>query len=112
MINEGVTTILDANNVSAYILDFMAFLKIITDIPSTYEDLAWLVIKQVHTGCIRVVIVADTYRPVSIKMQERDGRGRSNRIIINSVKSRTSCDFRELLSNDENKSKLIALTFE
>ena len=75
MINEGVTTILDANNVSAYILDFMAFLKIITDIPSTYEDLAWLVIKQVHTGCIRVVIVADTYRPVSIKMQETDGRG-------------------------------------
>ena len=52
MINEGITTIPDANIVSAYILDFMAFLKIITDIPSTCEDLAWLVIKQVPTGCI------------------------------------------------------------
>ena len=112
MINEGITTIPDANIVSGYILDFMAFLKIITDIPSTCEDLAWLVIKQVPTGCIRVDIVADTYRPVSIKMQEIDGRWRSNRIIINSVKSRTSCDFKEFLSNSESKSKLITLTFE
>ena len=37
------------------------------------------------------------YRPVSIKMQERDGRRRSNRIIIKSVKSRIPCDFKEFL---------------
>ena len=45
-------------------------------------------------------------------MQERDGQGRSNRIICNSVKSRTPCDFKEFFSNGENKSKLIALIFE
>ena len=90
----------------------MALLRRITDIPSTYEDLAWRVIKLIPTGYNEVDIVADTYRPVSIKMQERAGRGRSNRIIINSVKSRTRCDFKEFLSNGETKSKLITLIFE
>ena len=85
MINENITTIPDTNKVSAYILDFMAFLRTITDID----------------------IVADMYRPVSSKMQERDDWGRSNCIIINSVKSRTPCDFKEFLSNGENKPKLI-----
>ena len=50
MINENITTIPDTNKASAYILDFMAFLRTITDID----------------------IVADMYRPVSSKMQERD----------------------------------------
>ena len=85
MINENITTIPDTNKVSAYILDFMAFLRTITDID----------------------IVADMYRPVSSKMQERDDWGSSNCIIINSVKSRTPCDFKEFLSNGENKPKLI-----
>ena len=40
MINENITTIPHASEVLAYILDFMAFLRTITDIPSTYEDLA------------------------------------------------------------------------
>ena len=109
MINENITIIPDTNKVSVYILDFMAFLRTVTDISSTYEDLAWRVIKQVPTGYNRADIVADTYRPVSIKMQERDGQGRPNRIIINSVKSRTPCDFKDFLSNGENKSKLITL---
>ena len=54
-------------------------------------------------------MVTHTYRAVSIKMQERDGQGRSNSIITNSVKSITSCDFKEFLSNGENKSKLKTL---
>ena len=82
------------------------------NIPSTYEDLAWHVTKRIPTGYNRVYIVTDTYRPVSFKLQERDGRGRSNHIIINSVKSRTPCDFKEFLPNGENKSRLITLTFE
>ena len=40
MINENITTIPHASKVLAYILEFMAFLRTITDIPSTYEDLA------------------------------------------------------------------------
>ena len=112
MINENITTIPDTNKVSVHILDFMAFLRTITDIPSTYKDLAWRIIKQISTGYNRVDLVADTYRPVSIKMQDRDGRGRANRTIINSVKSRTTCDFKVFLSNGENKSKSVTLIFE
>ena len=112
MTNENITTNLYNNKVSAYTLDFMAFLRTLTDIPSTYQDLAWCVIKEIPSGYNQVDIAADTYRPGSIKMQKRDGQGRSNWIILNSVKSRNPCDFKESLSNGENKSKLIALIFE
>ena len=75
--------------------------------------MVWHVIRQIPTGYNRVDIVTDTYRTVSIKLKERDGQGRSNRIIIiNLLKSWTTCDFKDFLSNDENKSKLITLTFE
>ena len=72
IINENIITIPDTNKVSAYILDFMLFknnyrhsIKI--------EDLEWHVIKEIPTGYNRVDIVADNYKPVSIKMQVRDG---------------------------------------
>ena len=47
----------DTKKVSTYILDFMAFLRTITDIPSTYEDLTWCAIKQIPTGYNQVDIV-------------------------------------------------------
>ena len=71
--------------------------------------MARCVIKLIQTDYNRVDIVADAYKAVSIKMQRRVGQGRSNHIVNNSVKSRTPCDFKEFLSNSENKSKLIAL---
>ena len=55
------------------IFQILCFLKTITDIPSRYEDLEWHVIKEIPTGYNRVDIVADNYKPVSIKMQVRDG---------------------------------------
>ena len=109
MIDQDISIIPEINKVSAYILDFIVFLITITDILSTLEDLEWRVKKQIPAGHNWVDIVTHTYRPVSIKMQEQDGRGRSNSIITNSVKSRTPCDFKEFLSNGENKSKLITL---
>ena len=102
MIDQDITIIPEINKVSAYILDFIVFLITITDILSTLEDLEWRVKKQIPAGHNWVDIVTHTYRPVSIKMQEKDGRGRSNSII-------TNCDFKEFLSNGENKSKLITL---
>ena len=105
IINENTTIIPDTSKVLVYILDFIAFERTVTDNPSIFEDLTWRVIKQIPIGYNRVDIVADTYRPVSIKMQERDCR-------LWSVISRTTCDFKEFLSDGENKSKLITLIFE
>ena len=39
MINENITTIPDTNKGSAYIVDCMAFLRTLRDIPSTYKDM-------------------------------------------------------------------------
>ena len=107
VISEDICTIRDTSKISAYILDFMALLKTITDTSSTYEDLPWRVIKQIPTGENRVDIVADTYRPVSINMQLR-----YNRVMINSVKSKIPSDFKQFLSNGDNKSKLVNRIFK
>ena len=84
-------------------------LRTITNISSTYEGLVWCVIRLIPTDYNRVDIVADAYKAVSIMIQQRVGRGRSNHTVNNSVKLRTPCDFKEYLSNGENKSKLITL---
>ena len=103
-------TISDTNKVSAYILDFMAFLRTITDILSTYQDLAWRVIKQIPTGYNRVDIIADTCRPVSIKMQEimvEAGRIASSLTQLNQEPLVISRNFCQMV-----KTKLITLIIE
>ena len=57
----------------------------------------------------RVDIVADTYRNVLIKAGEKESRGRSDKVIIKSTKSKVSKDFQDFLGNGENKNKLIDL---
>ena len=44
----------------------MALVRTITNIPGTYEELTFQLIRLLSTGYKRVDIVADTYREVSI----------------------------------------------
>ena len=56
-----------------------------------------------------MVIVADFYRIVSIKAGEREIRGRNDRVIIKSTKSKVPKDFQAVLRNGKNKNRLIDL---
>ena len=47
--------------VSAFIVDMMASVRSITQVPETYEDLTWKFLQQLPSGHSRVDIVADTY---------------------------------------------------
>ena len=54
-------------------------------------------------------IIADTYRETSLKNNERDGRGVSNKVIMYSASSRIPRKFTENLRNGDNKTRLIEL---
>ena len=54
-------------------------------------------------------IIADTYRENSLKNNERDSRGVSNKVIIHSASLRKPRNFTELLKNGDNRSRLIEL---
>ena len=54
-------------------------------------------------------IIADTYRENSLKNNERDSRGVSNKVIIRSASSRIPRNFTEFLKNGGNKTRLIGL---
>ena len=59
----------------------------------------------------RVDLVADTYRDISIKLEERENRNSPSRVIIGSIKSKGPKDVRNFLSNNENKTQLMQLIF-
>ena len=97
------------SEVIAYVVDLMALVRTITNIPGTYEELTFQLIRLLPTGYKRVGIVADTYREVSIKDPERHKRGCADKVLIRSAKSKVPRNFNEFLQNGENKTRLIDL---
>ena len=97
------------SEVIAYVVDLMALVRTITNIPGTYEELTFQLIRLLPTGYKRVDIVADTYREVSIKDPERRKRGCTDKVLIRSAKSKVPRNFNEFLQNRENKTRLIDL---
>ena len=83
-----------------------------TEIPDTYEDLAWKLVKMLPLGYSRIDIVCDTYQEKSLKSYERNKRGVSSKIIVQSHKSKIPRDFKGFLKNGDNKTRLTELVRE
>ena len=94
---------------STYIVDLMAALRSMVQIPENYEELTWKLLSSFPKGFQRVDIVADTYRNVSIKAGEREIRGRSDKVIIKSTIFQVPKDCQAFLQNGENKNNLTDL---
>ena len=97
---------------SVYIIDLMAAIRTVREIPDTFQDLAFKIIKSIPTGYKRVDIVADSYWPNSIKTSERTKRGLSEKILIKSSKAKIPREFSKFLSSSENKKRMIELLFD
>ena len=63
------------NDVSGYIYDIMAGIRLIQKTPDTFEALTWSIIKMLPIGYARVDLVADSYRSISIKDGTQSERG-------------------------------------
>ena len=110
--NFNEASIPEKKSNSAYVTDLMAVIRTLKNIPNTFEELTWRILKTIPRNHTRVDIIADTYRTTSIKMGERDRRGESSKIVVQSKKSRIPRDFSKFLSNGENKRRMIELVFE
>ena len=97
------------DSVIAYVVDLMALVRVQSNIPVTYEELSLQLFKSIPQGYKRVDIVADTYRQQSIKDPECMKRGCSERVIVQSAKSRIPRNFSQFLQNGNNKMCLIEL---
>ena len=96
---------------SAYVLDMMAQIRsCINNVPETLEQFIEIFLSSIPKNFWSVDLVADTYRDISIKSEERENWNLSA-IIIGSVESKIPKDVRKFLSNNEKKSQLIQLIF-
>ena len=53
-----------------------------TELPQTYYEFTWNFLGSLPKGYKRVDLVADTYREISIKNEERQRQGTSARLMI------------------------------
>ena len=94
---------------SALIIDLIAAIRTMAELPETYYEFTWKLLGSLPKGYKRVDLVADTYRDVSIKNGERQKRGTSSRLIISSTHSKLPRNFTNFMKNGENKTRLIDL---
>lgn len=97
---------------TVYIVDLMALVRVISEIPETFEDLALKVISTIPKGYRRIDIVADCYWENSIKDAERAKRGTATKIILRSANAKVPREFTKFLSCGENKTRMIELFFQ
>ena len=106
-------------NTDAVLLDGMALLQMLKDIPETFGDLAERIVciiinlvKKAQGN--RVDFVSDTYPLISIKNIEREKRSMSGvtRIRIGSATQKVPRQFKKFLSLGKNKEALIEFIFQ
>ena len=88
---------------TAYLIDLIA------GSGSTYEELALKVLDRLPKNYDRIYIVADTYRQNSLKNPECTRRGTTEKVLVQSAKSRLPRNFNDFLKNGENKTRLIEI---
>ena len=64
--------VVESRHNSTYIVDLMALLRSVVQIPENYEEITWKLFSSFPKGFQRVDLVADTYKNVSIKAGERE----------------------------------------
>ena len=73
------------------------------ELPRTYRETPSLRVLDYLKDKHDVIFSLDSYRPNSIKAQERIRRGSSEKIILKSSTQQRQVDFKEFLLNYENK---------
>ena len=94
--NENFTQA-PSENVSDFVIDFIALVRTLTVISKTFGNLIWKTINMWPVGCTTFHVVTDSYREVSIKSSERKKRGITPKVYVKSVCSNVSRDLQDFL---------------
>ena len=87
------------------IVDGNALFHSLTEVPETFGDIATKIF-QITPKANDFVFSTDMYRANSVKSQERVRRGCSDRYLVKGPSVRKPANWKEFLSNDENKDVL------
>ena len=105
--------ILPQKEESTLTIDMIAqFRMIVQDLPNDFEGLIVKCLNSIPKKYNKVDIVADCYKDVSIESAEREKRGNSSKVYVRNVKRKVPRDITNFLSNSENKTQLIKITFQ
>lgn len=99
------------NEISAYIIDGNALLQSISNLPTTFGELADRIFFMLPKSK-RVDYVSDVYSDISIKAVERKRRGITDEFIVKGPSTRIPKDWKGFLSNNQNKTILTKLLLE
>ena len=91
------------HSVGAFVVDFMAILRTMTEIPDTYQDLTWNFVKMLPIRYSLIDIVCNAYQEKSPKSYKRKKCGVSSKIIVRSHKSKIPRGFKGFLKNGDKK---------
>lgn len=91
-----------------YIQDGNALFHELTNLAPTFGGIC-LQILDIMVARKNFIFSTDSYFPNSIKAQERVRRGCSRKFIVDGPATRRPADFKEFLSNDDNKTQLCNL---
>ena len=94
---------------STYMVDLMALIRTVSPVPETYSSLTNNLIERLPKDYNRIDIIADTYQENSLKNNERDMRGISDKVIVSSPPSKIPRNFTAFLKNGDNNTRLIEL---
>ena len=83
-----------------------------TNLPQTFEEWILRFLQTIQKGYKRIDIVAGAYRDFSIKSGERLKRGSTAKLLIRSVQCKIPRNVNKFFSNNDNKPRLIDLTFD
>ena len=65
------TVLAPKNTIIDYNIDLMALIRTLKDIPTTFEELIWKIVKTLSSGYRSMHTIGGTYRETSIKSSER-----------------------------------------
>ena len=96
-------------NPTCHILDLIATIRCVVKVPDTFRALAEKLFQELPRNCKIVYVACDTYAAWSIKSAERKLRGQGEEFVIRNPDIRIPPDFKQFLSNGNNKERLFEL---
>ena len=81
----------------------------VKEMPITFKQISQNILSIAISGKSNVIFSTDSYIPASVKSLERSARGRGEKRLVHGENTRRPENWKEFLSNDDNKKQLIEL---
>jgi len=102
-------TAYDVPENAVYVIDLIAYLRSLVNVPDTFRLLARRIMADIPTRYKVVYFACDTYNAHSIKQAEQTARGQSDEYILRTPDIRIPAAFGQFMCNGGNKERMMEL---